>query len=176
MIKLFSIVALQYLMMSISFASEGKTFYCEIDEETGEVIDKIGAKQHAIKLLKSKNVEDQKFGAHIITQISPLEPNSGFFFQDITLLINSDEPAVYQIGIEAIKKYIEDNAANYRPEMYTWIERYPCEPGKTATKWIKLLEDIGDDMTVYPVARQHIAKNLNYLAVVFQEMEDKKNN
>lgn len=169
---LFLTLTMHCLGVNASFAAEENIFYCEIDQATGDVINKIEAKQQAIKFLRSNDFEEQELGANIIAQISPLGPNPQAFFQDITLLINSNKPTVYDIGITAIKKYIEDNGADYRPEVYTWIERYPWEPGETAARWIKLLKDIGDDKTVYPEARQHIAKNLNHLKVVFQEMKD----
>lgn len=139
----------------------------------GDLIDKSSVKNKAIKYMKSQDPDTQELGATIIAQISPLGPNPQFFFQDITLLINSNNEVFYKIGIEAVKKYIKDHAENYCPKDYIWIEKYPYEPTHTTVKWIKLLSDIGMDQTLPREAREHIGKKLNSLGDAFNLMNDK---
>lgn len=164
LIKIFLGIFLYCLSNNIVLATEEIPIY-EIQED-GTVYKKREAMQAARLHLKDKDLNKRIAGAKVIYEIAHYEPDSGYDIRTgYSLLINTSDQIIYQIGVEAIKKFMSNEphfSSNHLDMCFDNLFQIP-HLGRGLEKWLQLCKDVGDDKNLRLDLREILAERLRFL-------------
>lgn len=161
--KIFLGTFLYCLSSSMAIAAEEIPDY-EIQED-GTVYKKYAAMPVARAYLKDKDLNKRIAGAKVICEIAHYEPNKGSDIKNgYNILINTGDQIIYQMGVEAIKKFMTNEpyfSSNHFNIYFNDIFQKP-PLGREFEKWLQLYKDVGDDKNLSLNLREILADRLRF--------------